>query len=107
MKRLPCIARGHVILTTAPSAADAADYAKKSSWAETMTAMRAVYLQSPEAQAAAARDSLFQPFDSGPLDGTRPRPAGGRQYRRPERIAARRHLRARGPPTATSGASRS
>jgi len=60
-----------MILTAAVGAA-AADHAKKSSWAETMTAMRAVYLQTPEVQAAAARDSLFRPFDSGPIAGDGP-----------------------------------
>ena len=71
MKRLPFIAAATVILTAAGWAC-AADYARKASWAETMTAMRAIYLQSPEAQAAAARDSLFKPFDSGPIAGDGP-----------------------------------
>ncbi len=71
MKRLPLIATATVILT-ATGWAGAADYAKKSSWAETMTTMRGIYLQSPEAEQAAARDSLFKPFDSGPIDGKGP-----------------------------------
>ena len=71
MKCLPLVATATAILASTVGAG-AADYAKKSSWAETMTAMRASYLQSPEAQAAAARDSLFKPFDSGPIDGHGP-----------------------------------
>lgn len=60
------------LLLTATGWAFAADYAKKSSWAETMAAMRATYLQSPEAEQAAARDSLFRPFDSGRINGSGP-----------------------------------
>jgi len=71
MQRLPIIAAATVILTGAVRM-DAAEYAKESSWAETMTAMRAVYLESPEAQGAVARDTLFAPFDSGALDGKGP-----------------------------------
>ncbi len=51
---------------------DAADQTAEASWAAAMTAARAAYLQSPEAAAAAASDKLFQPFDSGPLDGNGP-----------------------------------
>ena len=71
MRRLPLIATVALILTATVGAA-AADDGKKSSWAETMTAARAAYLQSPEAKQAAASDSLFKPFDSGPLDGNGP-----------------------------------
>ena len=52
--------------------ADAADPAARANWAEAMTAARGAYLQSPEAATAAASDKLFQPFDSGPLDGNGP-----------------------------------
>ena len=51
---------------------DAAEDGNKPSWAETMTAARAAYLQSPESKQAAASDSLFKPFDSGSLDGNGP-----------------------------------
>ena len=71
MKRLQLIATAAVILT-ATGWAGATDYVKKSSWAETMTATRAAYLQSPDAQPAPASDSLFKPFDSGPIDGAGP-----------------------------------
>ena len=71
MRRLPLIATIAVILIVHVGAG-AAEYGKKSSWTETMTAMRAAYLQSPEAKQAAASDSLFKPFDSGPLDGQGP-----------------------------------
>ncbi len=37
-----------------------------------MAAARAAYLKSPEAQTTATRDSLFKPFDSGPIDGQGP-----------------------------------
>jgi len=37
-----------------------------------MTALRAAYLQSPEAVQAAAGESFFKPYDSGPLDGRGP-----------------------------------
>jgi len=50
----------------------AADQTARATWAEAMTAVRAAYLLSPEAAAAAASDKLFQPFDSGPLDGKGP-----------------------------------
>ena len=71
MKRLQVITTVAVILT-ATAWVSAAGYEKKSSWAETMTAMRGVYLQSPETQAASARETLFQPFDSGRIDGKGP-----------------------------------
>jgi hypothetical protein len=41
-------------------------------WAEAMAAARAAYLKSPEAEKAAANESLFKPFDSGPIDGRGP-----------------------------------
>ena len=44
----------------------------RATWAESLAAARAVYLASPEAQPAATRDSLFKPFDSGPIDGQGP-----------------------------------
>ncbi|MBI5395130.1 MAG: NPCBM/NEW2 domain-containing protein, partial [Verrucomicrobia bacterium] len=66
-----CIACAGLCLTLV-AMAGAADSAKRTSWAETMTATRAAYLKSPEAQQAAASDSLFKPFDSGPMDGKGP-----------------------------------
>jgi hypothetical protein len=71
MKRRQLIATVALILIV-PVWADAAEDGKKFSWADTMTAVRAVYLQSPEAKQAAASDSLFKPFDSGSLDGNGP-----------------------------------
>nr|MCU0875013.1 NPCBM/NEW2 domain-containing protein [Pirellulaceae bacterium] len=71
MRHLQLIATVALILIV-PVGADAAEYGKKASWAETMTAARAVYLQSPEAKQAAASDSLFKPFDSGSIDGNGP-----------------------------------
>ena len=71
MKRVPLIAMAAVILTTT-SWASAADAAKQPVWAETMTTLRAAYLQSPEAQQAAANETLFKPFDSGLVDGKGP-----------------------------------
>jgi hypothetical protein len=70
MNRLPLVALVAVILNAADGAG-AAD-GNKSSWPETMTALRAAYLQTPEAKQAAASDSLFKPFDSGPLAGNGP-----------------------------------
>jgi len=61
-----------MVMLASSAGVGAAEYAKKTSWAETMTAMRVIYLQSPEAEQAAARDSLFKPFDSGPIDGNGP-----------------------------------
>ncbi|NLF68917.1 MAG: hypothetical protein GX575_07660 [Candidatus Anammoximicrobium sp.] len=52
--------------------AGAADRTDQASWAETMAAARSDYLKSPEAQRAPTSDSLFKPFDSGPLDGQGP-----------------------------------
>ena len=49
-----------------------ADQPDQATWAEAMAAARAAYLTSPEAQTAATRDSLFKPFDSGPIDGQGP-----------------------------------
>ena len=71
MKRLPAIT-AIIVLLICTNGIGAADYARKASWAETMTARREVYLQSPEAKAAAARETLFEPFDSGPVDGKGP-----------------------------------
>ena len=69
----------HVLLTltatlalVVPIAAGAAESEQASPWAQAMVAARAAYLQSPEAQQAAAGESLFRPFDSGPLDGKGP-----------------------------------
>jgi len=76
MKRLPLIFTAIGILTAvilnAAIKAGAADDAQKSSWAQTMANLRAAYLSSPEAEQAAARESFFKPFDSGPLDGHGP-----------------------------------
>ena len=71
MKHPQLIATVALILIV-PVGADAADDGNKSSWAETMTAVRAVYLQSPEAKLASVSDSLFKPFDSGSIDGNGP-----------------------------------
>ncbi len=71
MKRLLLIATSAAILT-ATFGASAANYVKQASWAETMAATRAAHLQSSEAKQAAASDSFFQPFDSGPVDGNGP-----------------------------------
>ena len=71
MKLLQLLATVSVILIV-HAAADAADDGNNRSWAETMTAARAVYLQSPESKQAAASDSLFKPFDSGSIDGNGP-----------------------------------
>lgn len=49
-----------------------ANAAEKRPWAETMAAARATFLQSPEAGQSTARNSLFKPFDSGPIDGNGP-----------------------------------
>lgn len=71
MKRLPLIVMAILILPAA-IAVDAAEAGKTGSWAETMTALRTTYLQSPDAAHAATQESLFQPYDSGPLDGRGP-----------------------------------
>jgi hypothetical protein len=41
-------------------------------WPQALVSARAAYLASPEAERTPTRDSLFQPFDSGPLDGQAP-----------------------------------
>ncbi|MCX6907246.1 MAG: NPCBM/NEW2 domain-containing protein [Verrucomicrobia bacterium] len=69
MKRsLSWLTSAGLLLAMATGAAGAG----RSAWTDTMVAMRAKYLQSPEAQKAAASDSLFKPFDSGALDGKGP-----------------------------------
>ena len=50
----------------------AAERPAQSQWAEAMAAARVTYLTLPEAQAAAAHEALFKPYDSGPLDGQGP-----------------------------------
>lgn len=66
-----CLAASFFFLTLVPQSAGAGT-GEVSQWAESMAAARAAYLNSPEAQSAATRDSLFKPFDSGPLDGDGP-----------------------------------
>ncbi|MBN2451684.1 MAG: NPCBM/NEW2 domain-containing protein [Lentisphaeria bacterium] len=59
-----------VVLGVACVLAAAAD--TKPSWSEAMVSAREVFLRSPEGRLASSRDSLFEPFDSGPLDGKGP-----------------------------------
>ena len=67
MKTLQCFVLGACLSFTAT--AGAAERDARLCWADALAAARAAYLKSPESQKAAARDSLFKPFDSGPLDG--------------------------------------
>ena len=72
MKTLHYLLMGACLGLTPTAGALAADRTDRATWAEAMAAARADYLKSPEARKAPTRDSLFKPFDSGPIDGRGP-----------------------------------
>lgn len=59
------------LVFTLNSAACAAERMERKDWAEAMVAARTAYLQSTAASVVSSTPS-FQPFDTGPLDGTGP-----------------------------------
>ncbi|MHB8865947.1 MAG: NPCBM/NEW2 domain-containing protein, partial [Pirellulaceae bacterium] len=72
MKTLHCPLLGAYLVLTLAAQVAAADQPDQAAWAEVMAAARVTHLQSSEAEKAATRDALFQPYDSGPLDGQGP-----------------------------------
>jgi hypothetical protein len=72
MKTLPCLLAGASLALMLAAEAATAGQPDEATWAEAISAARLAYLKSPEAQTAPTRDSLFQPFDSGPIDGRGP-----------------------------------
>ena len=72
MKTLHCLLLGVCLALILATGTAAAERPAQSQWAEAMAAARVTYLTLPEAQAAAAHEALFKPYDSGPLDGQGP-----------------------------------
>ena len=72
MNALRPLLLGMCLGLTTTAWAGTADQTDRTTWADAMATARAAYLKSPEAQKAAASESLFKPFDSGPIDGRGP-----------------------------------
>ncbi len=72
MKTRHCLLLGVVLVLTLMARTAVADRPDQVAWAEALAAARVAYLTLPEAQKAATRDSLFKPYDSGPLEGQGP-----------------------------------
>lgn len=69
MKTLHYLLVGMCLNLTSAAWADTEHQTDRATWANAMAAARTDYLQSAESQRAATPDSLFKPFDSGPIDG--------------------------------------
>ena len=72
MKSLHRLLLGVFLVLTLVAGTATADQPEQVTWAEAMAAARVAYLKLPEARTTATSDSLFKPYDSGPLDGQGP-----------------------------------
>jgi hypothetical protein len=72
MRTLRILLVGACLTSALTADAAPAGQTDRANWAQAMAAARAGYLKSPESRVVPTRDSLFQPLDTGPLDGRGP-----------------------------------